>query len=442
MQPRWAVVPLAVSWMASFLVLFVTSTTYAADLSGTWSASSLRVSWSIGDWGEACGPRPSGGGDNGGMVTLTQTGGDFKLSGLGRSYSSNQCWEQMPGLSARAHSAGSSAIQTTCKMPSGDPRQATVVTTWSPRGDKLYFDETGQYQFVLKGSNCTASVRRTRVMSRVVEKSEPEPLSPEQTPATKAAPAPPPKASGKKEASSAAPPPPPAQASHCASPGKAVSLEVTPKTKLMRVGETFEFQAIARDANGCRALVDTKWKLISGDGTLSPNGTLTVPESASTGNLTLQASVDDTSVKVAARIVTDEEYEALIAGGEYGVMGESREAASVNLSTAHVEFDAETPAEDSGKKNAILLLFAALLVLVASVAFILIWKSRTKATAPLHTEAPLETKAKEEPAPPLPAPIPAVEQRKPARLCPVCGTRYEDETLFCGEDGARLVRSN
>jgi hypothetical protein len=62
-------------------------------------------------------------------------------------------WERMPDLTARSHSAGSSTIRTTCKMPAGDPRQATVTTTWYPRGDEIYFDETGQYQFIVSGSN-------------------------------------------------------------------------------------------------------------------------------------------------------------------------------------------------------------------------------------------------------------------------------------------------
>lgn len=428
--------------MASILLFLVTSTTYAADLSGTWSASSLRVSWSIGDWGGACGPRPSGGGESGGTVTLTQTGSDFKLSGLGRSYASNQCWEQMPGLSARSHSAGSSAIQTTCKMPAGDPRQATVITTWSPRGDKLYFDETGQYQFVLKGSNCTASVRRTRLLSRVVSEPEAEPLTAEKASSKTAEPTAASPPSLKKSAPSVAPPPPPARASHCESTGKAVSLEVSPKTKLMRVGESFEFQVIARDESGCRATVNTKWALLSGSGgTLSPNGTLTVPADAPTGTLTLEASVDDQSVKVAARIVTDEEYEALIAGGEYGVMGESLEAASIALSTAHVEFDAGTGDEEEGNKSTLLLLLV-LVALSGIGAFLVMRKSGAKKAARPHHEVPAEAPEAKEPARPEPEAPPPPEVRKPARLCPVCGKRYEDETLFCGEDGARLVRSN
>jgi hypothetical protein len=224
---------------------------------------------------------------------------------------------------------------------------------------------------------------------------------------------------------------------------KAVSFEVAPKTKLMRVGESFEFQVIARDENGCRAAVNTKWELVSGSGgTLSPNGTLTVPENAPTGTLTLRASVEDKSVDVAARIVTDEEYETLIAGGEFGVMGDSLDAASITLSTAHVEFDAETAGEDEGDRSALVLLLSVLLALLGGATYLLTRKTGKKTVARTHNEAPAEAAWPLEPTPAEPVPPPEPEVRKPVRLCPVCGKRYEDDTMFCGEDGARLVRAN
>ncbi len=347
----------------------------------------------------------------------------------------------MPGLSSRGHSAGNAAIQTTCKMPALDPRQATVITTWYPRGDKLYFDETGQYQFVLKGSNCTASVRRTRVLTRVVEKDEPEPLSEKSTAKEVTEPEKKTTATTKKETPTSAPPPPPARASHCEDAGRAVSLEVTPKTKLMRVGESFEFQAIARDAKGCRAAVDTKWSLTSGQGgTVTSDGKLSVSPEAPNGTLTLKAEVDDKSVTVSARIVTDEEFEKLIAGGEYGVMGESLDAANIELSTSHVEFDAETESGEDDNKTLLLGLVFGLLVLVGAAAFKLSRRGKASPPALADNEVPAEAY---DPGPPAPAaPEPPEQSTKPVRLCPVCGKRYDDGTMFCGEDGARLVRAN
>ena len=49
----------------------------ATSLAGKWQAEPMTVRWVIGSWGEACGPRPSGGGDPGGVVTLEEQGGEL-----------------------------------------------------------------------------------------------------------------------------------------------------------------------------------------------------------------------------------------------------------------------------------------------------------------------------------------------------------------------------
>jgi len=419
----------------------IPATSQAADLSGTWSASSLRVSWSIGDWGEACGPRPKGGGEKGGTVTLTPSGAGFKLKGLGRSYSTGQCWERMPGLSTRSKSAGSSAISATCRMPAGDPRQAKVITSWFPRGDRLFFDETGQYQFVVKGSNCTASVRRTRVLTRVVTKKKPLEKAPEEPEPLKK------ETATKVEAPETAPPPPPQRASRCTSRGTPVEFEVTPKTKLMRLGESFTFSAVARDKIGCRVPVATEWSLESKNGaTLSSDGTLTIPENATTGNISLIADLGGERVQVSARIVTDKEFDQLIDGGSYGVLGESLDAAAIELSSGHVEVE-QVETLDEPKNRALLLALAGLVAALGAAALFLTTKKRkiiprvaAESLHEVHSESrdsdSIDTganAAKADGPPPEPS-LP--------RLCPMCGKRYEEGVQFCGEDGARLMRAN
>lgn len=468
------------SWLVPFVfcaIVSFTTTSYAADVSGKWQASSLRVSWAIGDWGEACGPRPSGGGEKGGTVTLTQSGADFRLSGLGRSYSTTQCWERMPDLTPRSHSAGSSTIATTCKMPAGDPRQATVTTTWYPRGDEIYFDETGQYQFVVSKSNCTASVRRTRVLTRIVEKPQPAAEAEEQEetasepkvePAKTERPTPAPQPTAKPAPQTkvdlpvASLPPTPERASRCEEVGPPAQLEVTPKTKLMRPGESFTFQAVARDDQGCRVDVDTNFKLLDPKGaTLARDGTLTIAKGAQAGDVRIVATVGDKSVEVGAKVVSEDEFERLMAGGGYGVLGESQEGASITLSSSHVEFDAQEDA-DAQKRSSLLWIVAGLLFALGTVAAILLFRnrkaaSRRAASRALREETSLREKKslREElpdrtvhskTAPPAPEPAPEKDEPSPpahqVRLCPVCGKRYDDGTMFCVEDGARLVRSN
>ena len=206
-------------------------------LSGTWSASAMRSAWNVGDWGEACGPKPGGGAAPAGTVTIKQSGGELAISGAGRSYSTAECWEQMPGLARSSHSGGQRGWRTVCKSSAGDARQATVVTTVSASDSYITFDETGQYQFVIQGTNCTASVRRSRSFRLIQREGEAPPVAASSPPVASAAPAP-----------SAKVP-----QTRCENPGPAARLEVRPSRKLMRAGEEFSFRALGLRRRGLRA---------------------------------------------------------------------------------------------------------------------------------------------------------------------------------------------
>src|SRR6187402_2938489 len=80
-------------------------------LAGTWAASPLTVSWQLGDWGKACGPTPSGGGEAGGSVTITQNGSELTIVGAGRTYTTGECWERYPGIQRISHSASARSFQ-------------------------------------------------------------------------------------------------------------------------------------------------------------------------------------------------------------------------------------------------------------------------------------------------------------------------------------------
>ncbi len=117
-------------------------------------------------------PAPSGGGEAGGSVTIAQNGSELTIVGAGRSYSTGECWERYPGMQRISHSASARSFQNVCKTSAGDPRQAKLVTTISATDNRINFDETGQYQFVIEGQNCTASVRRTRSYALVLRQGE------------------------------------------------------------------------------------------------------------------------------------------------------------------------------------------------------------------------------------------------------------------------------
>jgi hypothetical protein len=130
------------------IVLFASSeSARAADdapLGGQWSATAMTETWRIGDWGPACGPKPSGGGAPAGTVTVQEQGGELSWTGAGRAYSTRECWEQFPGLTRTSHSAGGRSWRNTCRTPAGDPRQASLVTSISATNTQIAFDETGQ----------------------------------------------------------------------------------------------------------------------------------------------------------------------------------------------------------------------------------------------------------------------------------------------------------
>ena len=374
-------------------------------------------------------------------MTLTASGHDFTLSGLGRSYSSQQCWESLPSLGAQSHSATPATVRTSCKMPAGDPRQATVITTWAVRENTIYFDETGQYQLVAEKTNCTASVRRTRVLERIVS-------APVAAPVAVSVPTAPPVAT---PIPSAAAPPAPAQASICMKPGRAVSLELSPKTKLMRAGESFTFRAEARDAGGCRVLVQPRWSIRTGQalGSITADGRLTVAPNAPSGALTLAARVEEKVGEVGARVVAEAEYERLLAGGGFGVQGESLDHAVVTLTSSEVSVDpVDEEAPKASRKGALALLAGA--VSLAGVAlFLVLRKPRLAGRARAPLSEPPEAMPTHAPVVAQPA-APALESTAvaelaptvPGKVCPVCARTYPRESTFCGQDGARLVRVN
>ncbi|WP_155798065.1 hypothetical protein, partial [Sorangium cellulosum] len=138
-------------------------------LSGAWTASPLTEQWSVAAWGEACGPRPQPQGAPGGAVQIQQQGSELSISGAGRPWSTAACWEQMPGLARSKHSASGDARswQTRCTTPPNDPRRAVVTTTTQATDTSIQMVETGQYQFIIQGTTCNASVTRTRTYTLV-----------------------------------------------------------------------------------------------------------------------------------------------------------------------------------------------------------------------------------------------------------------------------------
>lgn len=382
----------------------------APTLAGTWTASPLSVSWQLGDWGTACGPAPSGGGEGGGTVTVTQSGNELTFAGAGRTYSTGECWERAPNMQRISHSASARNFQNVCKTGASDPRQAKVVTTISATDSRINFDETGQYQFVIEGQNCTASVRRTRSYSLIARLGEARAPAPSASAAPAAAPAPRP-------------------SRNCENPGLPERLEVRPSHKLMRPGESFEFRTSVVDARGCPVPVAPTWQVVSGATIVSvaPPGRVTVSPTATESKATLEVTLSDRSVRVDVEVVSKERYDGVLQAQGLDESGESKESAFTRVASESMGAR-EVVARDEapGKTRWFVGIAGACALVLGLLGFLLVRRSR---------QAPDSVPAPDAPSRPR-APLPVGGGTK---ACPTCREEFPPEAEFCPNDGNRLV---
>jgi hypothetical protein len=381
-----------------------------ASLDGKWSATPLTVSWNVGDWGSACGPKPSGGGEPGGTASVAEEGNELVISGVGRTYRTTECWEQFPGLSRTGHTAAARSWRTSCKSPIKDPRQAKIVTSVTATDQQIIFDETGAYQFIIQGQNCTASVRRSRFFRRI------KPATAATTTAT-AVPAP------------AATATTAARDRSCAERGPPSRIELRPSRKLMRPGESFTFRAAVVDAKGCGLGVVPAFRFRENPTgvTLSGSGTVTVAKDAPEADVTLTATVGSRSVNSVLQVVSGERFDALLAGGGFDATGASPEAAVARLESGSIGARSTVVEDDSGRRRVLFVgIVGGAAVLLGVLGLVLVRRSRR--APPSVRSAPL--------AAPRPTPVASVPR---ATFCPTCREEYAPEAQFCPKDGNRLA---
>jgi hypothetical protein len=390
------------------------------SFAGQWATSALVATWSIGDWGEACGPQPTGGGEHGGTATVEQVGNELAFSGIGRAYSTSLCWEQLPGLQRTSHTAGPRGWRTTCKSPPGDPRVSSLVTTVTVVDEnQLTFDETGQYQFVIKGQNCTASVRRTRVFKRLVA-AAPAPATASTgittTPTSTAKPSNAPAATTSTAKSPA-----------CASPGAPARIELRPSHKLMKPGETFVFRASVQDSHACTLPVTPAFRL-DGDAvgvSITSAGKVTVDETAADAQVKIVAAVGARSVQATLDVVSRERYEAMLAQGGFDPSGASTDAAIARFESGSVGSRSTVLEDESGRKRAVFVgIVGAAALALGAVGLFLVRRGRKRSAG-----SPASARAARAPN----------EPSRPLTVCPTCRDEYPPEAQFCPKDGNRLV---
>jgi hypothetical protein len=406
-----------------------TAASQATPLAGKWRAEPMTVRWVIGSWGEACGARPSGGADQGGPVTIEERGGELVITGEGSTFSTDQCWQMHQGLTPQNHAASSGSWKTTCRSAPGASKQEILQTSVSLAGDTLSLQESGQYQFVVRGQTCAASSGRWRIYRR----------APDEPPAVE-------------------PPPTPVVQNPCASPGAPARIEVRPSRKLMRAGESFHFRSSVFDGRGCSLGTPVVWSVSPSSSASIEGGRLTIAEGAPDAELSVSATAASHSVHVRVEVVSDERYAALLASGDFNADGASSEAATATITAGSLgaRQGVSDPAPSDRKWTFVGLVSAIALVFALIGLWLLRRASRSRARAAPRGRALPDTgtvvfaddDAIGETAPALgatrleqaPAPPPAA---KPATVCPVCGTMYDTRAArVCPKDGAQLLPVN
>jgi predicted nucleic acid-binding Zn ribbon protein len=330
----------------------------------------------------------------------------------------------------------------------------------------MNFDETGQYQFVIKGQNCTASVRRTRSFRLIQREGE--------AARTQENPPKPTRIPTGIEASDSPPVKKPKAQGRCANRGPPARLEVRPARKLMRAGESFQFRPKVLDKKGCLLGKQPVWEVGSGSEavSLSADGTVDVKADAPEAEVHLKASVSGQSVEVVIEVVPQERYEALLAQRGFNAAGESKDAAAASIASGSIGAQSAVSQGGSSSRTTFVAITGALALIVGLVGLVLVQRRRRMAPAPegpgavasmapasLETTTGLSKRCPTcgrqfsgdeqfctEDATPLlfassvpPPPAPAAPTSK---ICPVCGAQYPSIAEFCGNDGSTLVPVN
>jgi hypothetical protein len=213
---------------------------------GAWSMSDVVESFVVQHWRPACGPPPA----SGTMLPASRVGihderGELSIAGERRTLRTDGCLDPTPALARASHSHDARSWRTLCVTPPGDPHRAVVNTAFFlvPGDDAISVAETGRYQVTIGKERCIADVKRAATLTRV-------PASASASPSAIASPS----------ATGVVPAAAPSKVD-CSAPGDPARLEVRPSRKLLRLGETFAFQGVVLDANGCPTGTPIQWSV-------------------------------------------------------------------------------------------------------------------------------------------------------------------------------------
>ena len=352
---------------------------------GPWSMTALTETFTIPQWGAACGPVPASGTiQAAGVARIRNAGGELVIETPLRTFRTDQCLDPMATLARDAHSTDGKTWRTRCATGSGDPRHAVVNAAYFLTADNaVALAETGRYEFTIQGAHCVADVTRQASLRRLPPATAPSASAtpPAGAVATGAGPTLPDTRALDAVRNQAAA----VGAPDCSAPGDPVRLEVRPSRKLLRLGDDFIFQAIVLDANGCRTATPIRWSIgavRSKEGAVVPSidaaGKLVVPlGDQNGGTFDVVATAAGRSARAAVEVASRADFEALLAQSGLNAKGERDEPAVAILATTSLSAP-DVRAEDGARRRRTLFIaiVGALAFLLGLVAFFATLRAR------------------------------------------------------------------
>jgi len=371
-----------------------------------------RVMATVATWGPDCGPRPQSTAlPRAGQYSLT-SGGRVSAQGVPPIFEPGVCraTTQQPEITERS----ASSTRFVCAMPDGAARDiqgAVELRALEPSAEgAARFEVVSdlRYRWSLKGSVCDARLVERRLFIG--------PAVPAAFPVS-------------------APP-----STACTQVGPAARLQSEVGLRLAAPpGGRVRLAAHPVDAQGCRVPGAVRFQATSG--VVDQAGVLDLSAASPGARVLVTATLDAAGASLppltlAVDVASDvadlqrllAELPPLTAGDGLALAPQTGEAL-VALESAP---DASSGASVLGAR-VLLVSFLGALVLSGVLGLAIVWRTvRARRAAPVLADEDARVLERSL----------ALKRKASARVCPQCGARYPEETVFCGLDGARLERVN
>ncbi len=397
------------------LLVFWSSSPAFAQYEGEWRAGPLQIRHEVRSWGPDCGPRPPATSSRpGGTVQISQHGDHLRFSGAVRG-ATNRCWSDKPGIRRVSVSFQGQTWTVRCQTPEGDAQPEQGRYVFRASGDTIRFEEETTWNWRLRNSNCQATRRARRTLTRVTATESPDPAG--------------------------------SQEPRCASPGPPARIRLRPRETVIAPGERTCIRAQVVDAAGCplanhRISLELRMPpgvsagafdgrcFTAGERAAEAEGVFRVVAHAGEMHATAEVEVRSEDLSdLTARRVREGRH-------DIELQAEAEDAAGVSARTV---------------KSSNAWLWAggglALLVVLFGVALLTRRRKATDTTEAAHegaTAAQPRTRPTEESTPTDPSgsppPDPAgATARPPLRVCALCGHEDQSGDAFCPNDGSPLL---